>query len=260
MPKIEKHAPGAFCMVELATTDQDAAKKFYTQLFPWSISDHAMGPGGVYTLFRIDDRDVASAYKMPPEQQGLPPRWDLYISVESADKAAARARELGGKVHAEPFDVMEYGRMAVLQDPTGAFFCVWQPKAGIGIALGGVPGTLCWADLSTPDPQRAKQFYEALFGWKVTVGQNDPSGYLHIKNGEQFIGGIQPVEYRDPNAPPHWLAYFVVEDADASTAKAESLGARTYVPVMSVPNAGRFSVLADPQGAVFAAFQPVPNA
>jgi uncharacterized protein len=256
MPVIEKHAPGSFCLVELATTDQNAAKKFYTQLFDWSISEHPIGPGGLYTLFQIDGRDVASAYTMQKEQQGIPPHWDLYITVESADASAARSRELGGKVHAGPFDAMEYGRMAVLQDPTGAFFCVWQPKTAIGIAMADVPGTLCWADLSTPEPEKAKQFYEGLFGWKLIASERDSSGYLHIKNGEEFIGGVPPTSHRDPHTPAHWLAYFLVEDVDASTNKATELGARTYVPPMTIPNAGRFSVLADPQGAVFSVFQP----
>jgi uncharacterized protein len=256
MPVIDKHAPGSFCLVELATTDQDAAKKFYGQLFGWSTSDHSMGPGGKYTLFRLEDRDVASGYTIQKEQQHIPPHWDIYVSVESANDSTARAKELGGKVHAGPFDVMEYGRMAVLEDPTGAVFCVWQPKTGIGIAMAGVPGAFCWADLSTPEPEKAKQFYEGLFGWKIVGSERDSSGYLHIRNGEEFIGGIPPTSHRDPRTPPHWLAYFLVEDTDASTNKATELGARTYVPPMSIPNTGRFSVLADPQGAVFSLFQP----
>jgi uncharacterized protein len=261
MPIIEKHAPGTFCLVELATTDQDAAKTFYTQLFGWSSLDHPMGPNRIYTMFRIQDRDVASAYTMWPQmlEQGIPPHWDLYITVENADETAARAKELGAKIFREPFDVMEFGRMAVIQDPTGAVFCIWQPKAGIGIQLGGVPGTLCWADLSSPDADRAKTFYEKLFGWAIVKGEHDDSGYLHIKNGDQFIGGVLPANLRNPNTPPHWMAYFVVENTDAATAKVHSLGGRTYMPPTDIPNAGRFSIVADPQGAAFALFQPVPQ-
>jgi uncharacterized protein len=119
----------------------------------------------------------------------------------------------------------------------------------------GVAGTLCWADLSTPDPDRAKQFYEKLFGWKITPGQNDTSGYLHIKNGEEFIGGIPPAQHRDPHSPPHWLSYFLVNDVDATAKKGAELGGRMYLPPMSLENVGRFAVLADPQGAAFAIFQ-----
>src|SRR5205807_84414 len=105
-------------------------------------------------------------------------------------------------------DVFDLGRMSVLQDPTGGTFCVWQPKKHQGTGITGVPGTLCWADLSTPDVDRAKSFYSGLFGWQIEAGEKDPSGYLHIKNGDQFIGGIPPAKHRDPHTPPHWLSYF----------------------------------------------------
>ncbi len=201
MPKIEKHAPGAFCYIELSTSDQNAAKKFYTSLFGWSIKEFPMGPGDIYTMFQVDGADAAACYTARPEEraQGVPPHWNLYIATANADETAKKAGTLGGKVLAQPFDVMDQGRMAVVQDPTGAAFCIWQAAKGIGIQIGGVSGTLCWADLSTGDPGRAKTFYEGLFGWQVTLAENDSSGYLHIKNGKEFIGGIPPAEFRNPN-------------------------------------------------------------
>ena len=257
MAIIDKHAPGSFCWIELATTDQAAAKKFYTSLFGWAVNEFPMGPGEMYSIFRIDGRDAAAAYTMRPEQraQGVPPNWLLYVAVESADDAAARTAKLGGKVHAPPFDVMDLGRMAVLQDPTGAVFAVWQAKRHGGIGIAGVPGTLCWADLSTPDTARAQEFYEGLFGWKISPGEKDSSGYLHIQNGETYIGGIPPAQHRNPNAPPHWLVYYYVNDVDAATDKAKQSGANVYLAPMSLEKVGRFSVLADPQGAVFALFK-----
>jgi predicted enzyme related to lactoylglutathione lyase len=259
MPTVEQHAPGSFCLVELATSDQDAAKQFYSQLFAWSVVDHPMDHGGLYTMFQTGGRDAASAYTMSREMEGIPPHWDLYISVENADGAASRARELGGQVLAQPFDVMQYGRMAVLRDPTGAAFRIWQPKQSIGIGVAGVPGTLCWADLNSPDRPRAKQFYESLFGWTVTAGDKDPSEYMHIQNGRQYIGGMLPKQHQPPNAPPHWLPYFLVEDVDASARKAESLGGKTLMPPAAIPDGGRFAVLADRQGAVFAIFRAAPR-
>jgi len=258
MPNIDRHAPGSFCWIELATTDQAAAKAFYSALFGWSINDFPMGPGQSYTMFTLDGRNAAAAYTLDPKNMpGVPPNWALYISVENADAAAAKATEAGGKLLGGPFDVYEFGRMAVLQDPTGAVFCVWQPRQHQGIGIYGVTGTLCWADLSTPNVDGAKPFYETLFGWKISPGEKDPSGYLHIQNGEQFIGGIPPAQYRNPNAPPHWLIYYHVENADAATAKAKELGARVYMEPMTMENVGRWSVVADPQGAVFALFQPI---
>jgi predicted enzyme related to lactoylglutathione lyase len=256
MRHIDKHAPGSFCWIELATTDQTAAKNFYSALFGWTPDDSPMGPGEFYTIFRLDGRDAAAGYTLRADQraQNVPPHWMLYIAVESADQAAAKAQQLGGTVIAPAFDVMEAGRMAVLQDPTGAYFCVWQAGKNNGIGIAGVEGTLCWADLSTSDVKRASEFYSGLFSWEIAAGENDKSGYLHIKNGEHFIGGIPPSEYRQPGVPPHWLAYFWVNDVDASAAKAKQLGAKLLLDPTSIENVGRMAVVSDPQGAVFAIF------
>jgi hypothetical protein len=110
------------------------------------------------------------------------------------------------------------------------------------------------------DPERAKQFYSGLFGWELLLGEKDPSGYLHIKNGGKFIGGIPPAQHRDPGTPPHWLSYFYVRDVDESAKKAQNLGAKIYAPATTIEGVGRMAVLADPQGAVFALFNESPRA
>lgn len=260
---IDTHRPGSFCWIELATTDQNAAKKFYGSLFGWNVNDMPMGPGEFYTIFRLEGRDAAAACTLRKDQleRGVPPHWVIYIAVESADAAANRAGQLGGKVFAPAFDVFEAGRMAVLQDPTGATFCAWQAKSNKGTGIAGVDGTLCWADLSTPDPARAGKFYSDLFGWKIVEDTDDdpPSGYTHIQNGEDFIGGIPPTKHRKPNTPPHWLPYFFVSNCDAAAGKARQLGARFYMEPMTMEGVGRWAVVADPQGATFAIFQPIPK-
>ncbi|MBI3472894.1 MAG: VOC family protein, partial [Candidatus Solibacter usitatus] len=228
MTQIDKHSPGAFCWIELGTSDQNAAKSFYGALFGWSVNDVPMGPSDFYTMFKLQGRDAGAAYTLRPDQreQGVPPHWMIYVAADSADEAANKASQLGATVLAGPFDVSDVGRMAVLRDPTGAVFSLWQPKRNSGIGIAGVDGALCWADLSTPDPARATEFYSGLFGWKIMAGEKDPSGYLHIVNGEAFIGGIPPAAHRDPNMPAHWLPYFTVSDCDASAAQATGLGAR----------------------------------
>jgi predicted enzyme related to lactoylglutathione lyase len=258
MAVIEKHPFGAFCWIELGTTDQNAAKSFYGKLFGWSVNDMPMGPSDFYTMFQLEGRTAAAAYSLRKEQraQGVPPHWIIYVAVESADAAAAGAAQLGGKVLAPPFDVYDAGRMAVLQDPTGAVFCVWQAKKNAGTGIKGVDGTLCWADLSTPDQDCASKFYADLFGWKIMKEDEVPEhNYYHIQNGEDFIGGIPPASYRDPKVPPHWLAYFAVSDCDASAAKAKELGAKFVMPPTTFEDVGRFAVVSDPQGAMFAIFQ-----
>jgi predicted enzyme related to lactoylglutathione lyase len=259
MAHVDKHSSGDFCWIELATTGQNAAKKFYSSLFGWVANDTPMGPDSFYTIFRLQGRDCAAGYTMGAQEQGVPPHWNLYIAVESADAAAEKAASLGGKVFAPPFDVMDAGRMSVLQDPTGAVFNVWQAKRNAGIGITGEAGALCWADLSTGDPARAQKFYSELFGWEISPGEKDPSGYLHIKNRDHFIGGVPPAHVRDPHSPPHWLVYVYVADVDAAASKARELGATFHVPPMSVEGVGRMAIMADPQGAVSAMFKESPK-
>jgi predicted enzyme related to lactoylglutathione lyase len=256
MANIEKHPAGDFCWIELATTDQNSAKNFYTSLFGWTVDDSPMGPGDFYSMFKLNGRDTGAACTLRKEQQeqGVPPHWTLYIAVNNADEAVVKAGQLGGKVLAPAFDVFEAGRMAAMQDPTGASFCVWQPKANQGTGISG-DGTFCWADLSTPDPQQAAKFYSGLFGWQATTGEHDPSGYLHIKNGEDFIGGIPPANRHNPKMPAHWLIYFQVADCEAVAAKAKQLGANIIMPPRLMENVGTIGIVADPQGVVFAIFK-----
>ena len=258
MPTIEKHAPGNFCWVELATTDQPAAESFYCKIFGWS-SDHMnMGTGEIYTIFQLEGRHAAAACTLRPEQlqHGVPPHWGVYISVENTDASAARASQLGGKLIAAPFDVGDAGRMAIVQDPTGAAFSIWQANTNPGIGIADAHGTLCWCDLNTPDQARASEFYSALFGWEIMKEDEKPEhNYWHVKNGGAFIGGIPPASQHRPGTPAHWIAYFTVSDCDQTAGEAKSLGAKLYLPPTDFEDVGRVSVLADPQGATFAIFK-----
>jgi uncharacterized protein len=257
MATIDKHAAGSFCWVELHTSDQDAAKRFYESLFGWQANDMPMGPDDLYTIWRLEGRDAAAGCTLRPEEKNhhVPPHWELYIAVDNVDDTVAKAKQLGANILVAPFDVFDAGRMAVVQDPTGAVFCPWQAKRNTGIGIHSVHGTLCWADLSTPDVKRASDFYAALFGWHIAADPKDKSGYLHIKNGEHFIGGVPPSEHRLKGTPPHWMAYFLVDDVDATAEKAKQGGAKFYVPPMTMEGVGRLAILADPQGAGFAIFK-----
>ena len=256
MANIDKHPAGSFCWVELATTDQKAAKTFYTSLFGWAVEDNPMGPDDFYSMFKLSGRDTGAAYSMRKEQraQGVPPHWMVYIAVENADKSVAKAAQAGGTVLSPAFDVMDKGRMGVIQDPTGAIFSLWEPKQSQGITISG-DNSFCWADLSTPNSERAGKFYAELFGWQLMKDEKDPSGYIHIKNGEHFIGGIPPAEHRNPNSPPHWLIYFQVADVQAATAKVGQLGGKVLMPVRAMENVGTWSIVSDPQGAAFSLFK-----
>lgn len=257
MTNIDLYPVGSFCWIELHTTDQNAAKSFYGSLFGWEAHDNPMGPDAYYTEFKLHGREAAAACTLLPDErsESVPPYWMIYMTVENADVAVAKAKELGGKPFGPAFDVMDAGRMAIVQDPTGAVFCMWQASKNVGIRIAHVHGTLCWADLSTPDVKGASDFYSGLFGWHLIADPKDPSGYLHIKNGEHHIGGIPPASSRQPGTPPHWMAYFQVDDVDATANKAKEMGAKLHLPPMSMAGVGRLSVIADPQGAVFAIFK-----
>jgi predicted enzyme related to lactoylglutathione lyase len=258
MPSVSKHKPGAFCWFELTTTNQAEARTFYQALFGWSADDSPIGPNDFYTTFSVPAGSVGAAYTMRKKErdQGVPPHWLTYVTVQSADAAAKKAAELGGTAVAPPFDVMDFGRMSVVQDPAGGMLAVWEAKAHHGAGAVHEPGSVVWVDLSTPDQPRAGKFYGDLFGWKMTAGKNevDPKAgdYFHIVNDGDFIGGIPPAEHRNPQMPAHWLIYVSVPEATAAIAKAESFGGRLLHGPVTIEGARTFAVLADPQGAVFA--------
>jgi uncharacterized protein len=247
------YEPGTFCWADLTTTDQDAAKAFYTGLFGWEAQDMPAGDYAVYSVMRVGGKSVAAIAPQPAQQRdaGAPPVWNSYVSVESADATAERARELGASVHAPAFDVFEAGRMAVIQDPQGAYVLVWQPKMHFGAALVNAPGALVWNELQSPDPDASASFYRDLFGWDVAQFPGMSDTYLGIKNGEANNGAIRPLS--PPGVPPNWLVYFGVEDVDSAIAKVGALGGRTMAGPIDIEIA-KIAVVADPQGAVFALY------
>ena len=256
MKNIDQHKLGSFAWFELATTDQSAAKKFYSSLFGWDPVDMPMGPDATYTMFRIQGRDAAGGYTLMPQMRdaGVPPHWALYIAVSSADETAAKVAQAGGTVVMGPIDVFDIGRMIVVRDPTGAMINFWQEKRSNVNRVAEAPGTVCWADLNTQDVPKGTEFYGKVLGWKWEASEHDHSGYLHIKNGDEMIGGAPPSHMLPPNVPPHWMLYFLVSDVDASTRKLAELGGKVFMGPMDIPNAGRFSIVTDPQGAAFALF------
>jgi uncharacterized protein len=260
MQETPEYAPGTFCWVELGTSDGEGAKKFYTELFGWDFTDNPIGPGMVYTMLKQDGKDVGALYQLMPEMkaQGIPPHWLSYVSVKSADEAAAKAKEAGGTLMKEPFDVFTVGRMAVIQDPTGAVFALWQAGTHHGAAIVNVPNSLVWNELATTDTAKAGDFYATLFAWTKDVQQFGPMEYTIFKNGDRGAGGMFKITPEMGNIPPHWLVYFAVADCDATVEKATALGARVMKPADDIPGVGRFAILLDPQGAAFAVIKTNP--
>jgi uncharacterized protein len=237
------HAPGTFSWADLSTTDTEGAKAFYTGLFGWDTEDNPVPEGGVYTMLKKGGKAVAALSGV--QQEGQPPAWNSYVTVESADDSAAAADEHGGTVVTGAFDVMDVGRMAVVQDPTGAFYCIWEPGTSIGAERVNEPGALTINQLNTSDHQRAQEFYAGVFGWRFEQVAEGDQPYWGIYNGDRLNGGMMEEQ------PSAWLVYFGSESVDDDAGRVVELGGRVIVPPMSVPG-GRILVAQDPQGGVFA--------
>jgi predicted enzyme related to lactoylglutathione lyase len=266
--KRDGYLPGVPCWVDTSQPDPQAAAAFYAGLFGWEFEDRMPEDApGHYFVARLEGADVAAVGSQMAEG---PVAWSTYIWVESADETAAKVTAAGGTVLAEPFDVLDAGRMAIFADPAGAVFSVWQAGTHRGAEVVNAAGTWNWSDLNTSDFEGAKAFYGAVFGWKPLGGddftmwtvpgysdflqRNDPGiKERHKEAGapEGFsdaIGWMQPLR---GEAPPHWSVTFSVDDVDAVAARAAELGGRVIVEPFDVEPV-RIAVLSDPAGAVFA--------
>jgi predicted enzyme related to lactoylglutathione lyase len=251
MTERTEYAPGTPCWVDLASPDCEAAKRFYGEVFGWDAEE--TGPveeTGGYTMFTLRGKNVAG---MAPLQDGQPPAWGPYVSVTDAAATIKAANDAGATVLVEPLTVPAAGTMAVFADPTGAVCCVWQPDQHIGAQLVNEPGAMCWNELDTRDPAKAKAFYTGLFGWGTdTMPGGDGTEYTVWTLDGQGVGGMMAMPDAVPaEVPSHWLNSFAVDDCDASVAKIESLGGSVLMPAMDMEGVGRFAVVADPQGAAF---------
>jgi predicted enzyme related to lactoylglutathione lyase len=281
MPERDGYIPGVPCWIDTSQPDPEAAVAFYGGLFGWEFED-VMPPEseGRYFMARLRGGNVAAVGSIP---EGAPQMamWNTYVAVESADQAASKVLDAGGQALMEPFDVMDAGRMAVLADPEGAAFCVWQAKRQPGAQIVNEPGSLNFNDLNTRDVEGAKSFYGSVFGWQTLMleggfqmwtlpgygdhlEQRDPGlrgrmGEVGAPAGfEDSVASINPIADNQPDVPAHWNVTFAVDDADATAGKATELGGKVIVPPFDAPWV-RMTVIADPQGAMFTASKFVPE-
>ena len=239
---------GTPCWVDVTTTDLEGTKAFYATLFGWEAATDPSPEAGGYTTFRLRGKDVAAA--SPSPQPDARTGWKTYITSDLVDATAAKITEAGGSVLAEPFDVLDAGRMAFAGDPTGGVFGVWQASAHKGAQLVNEPGTWNWSELATRDVATARAFYSAVFGWASEELTDVPGGY-HVQTIDGHrVAGILPISPEMGNMPTGWGVYFSVEDADASTAKAQELGGTVVAEPFDV-TVGRTAWLLDPLGTPF---------
>lgn len=244
---------GEFCWQELGTRDMPGCKAFYAAVGGLQHRDDPMPMGDMlYTTFFSEGGSVGGGYVLGAPHEGMPSFWLGYIYVDDVDVTAAKAKDLGGTLMAEPMDIPGVCRMAVVVDPQGAMLGLFKPAGLPGMARHGfAPGGFSWFDLMTTDVEAAKAFYGELFGW--TSETNDMGGgnfYTSWKRGEQGFGGMVQMDGPDwEGIPPHWGAYLTVADTDAAVAAAIEHGGQVRVPPTDIPNVGRFAMLADPGGA-----------
>ncbi|WP_326673608.1 VOC family protein [Streptomyces sp. NBC_01257] len=244
--KLTAPVPGGPCWIELSTSDVPAAKSFYTALFGWRCETDPREEAGGYTMARLGDARVAAL--SPVYQPGQPPAWTVSFAAEDTDAVAEKAKAAGGTLLVGPMDVFEEGRFAVLADPSGAVFSLWQGRAFAGADLFNEPGALGWTELATRDRDTALTFYDDVFGWSVTPSDTYPQWGV---DGADF-GGLLAMEGNiPPEVPPHWLPYIAVSDVDATAATAQSGGGDLLMPPTDIAHGRRIAVVRDPQGAAF---------
>lgn len=253
MKIVEAYPDYTFCWAELGTTDAAAAKSFYSGLFGWQAADVPLPQGGTYTMLQIDGHNVAALSQLSQDElaAGSRPFWSSYISVSDVDKAAEKAEAAGAKLFIGPFDVMDSGRMAIIQDPDGAYVGLWQPQNHIGAQLVNYPRTVVWNELAAKDGEKASAFYAEAFGWTVHTDNNSSPPYTLFVNGKRMAGGMITLDPQWGDVPPHWATYFAVDDVDETVDRAKGLGASVNVEPFDIPGTGRLAMLQDPQGASF---------
>jgi predicted enzyme related to lactoylglutathione lyase len=275
MPERNGYPAGVPCWVDSSQPDPQAAANFYSELFGWDVED-VMPPDSPmkYYIGRIRGGDVGAIGSQP---EGAPPvpMWNTYIWVDSADETAEKVKAAGGQVAMDAMDVMDAGRMAAFSDPEGAIFFVWEPNNHKGSQVVNEHGAVNFNGLNTRDPERAKEFYGAVFGWKTLdlgggglffqlpgysehLEQINP-GFKEAISGSgapegfgDVVALLTPIGDDQPDVPANWSVTFAVDDADAAAQKTTEMGGQVLAPPFDAPWV-RMTVLQDPQGAVFVA-------
>jgi predicted enzyme related to lactoylglutathione lyase len=227
---------------------------FYGRLFGWDYQE-GTEETGFYTTAVIDGRAVAGLGEMPPEQ-GMPTAWTTYLSASDVDKSAEAVTGAGGQIVIPPMDVMNFGRMAVAADPTGAVFGLWQARDHNGVEVANEPGTLTWNECMTRDFEAARGFYGKAFGYGFDDMSGDGFTYAVLTVDGKVVGGLGALPGDvPPEVPAHWGIYFAVQDTDAIAGKVPELGGAVLEPPSDSPQ-GRIAFIADDQGAQFRVIAP----
>ena len=247
---------GTVVWVDLTTPGVEAAGDFYADLLGWTLTV-AETDMGRYHVAAVADRATAGLMAPGPDEAEPSPAWSVYIGVDDLEHSLARITAAGGVVRVPPMDIPGGARIAVVADPAGAQFVVIGRFAAEELPAPTTPGALHWAEVMSRDPAIARQFYTEVFGWRADTSAAGGMPYTIFAQGDRPVAGLMGMPAEVPaEAPSHWLGYFAVADAEGAVERAEDLGGKVAAGVREVPG-GRFAVLEDPAGAVFAVFEPV---
>ncbi len=258
MPLLEKYQHGVPCWIDLATTDLEAAKEFYSGLFGWSYIDEQMGEMGIgaYSMAMVDDIATATIYELGPDQLRpvAKPAWNVYVVVNDIEATLQNVQQNSGTVVLDATDVDRAGRVAVIEDPTSCQATLWQPDEFQASLIRAEPGAFTWAEHASTDRERSVRFYENVLGIEtVTTPMGNLDAYTTWMVGDIAVAGMfqWPDEMIADGVPSMWFVYFQVNDLDASVEYVETNGGQAMADAPVETDVGRILVMRDPQGADF---------
>ncbi|MCW2926064.1 MAG: cfp30B [Thermoleophilia bacterium] len=240
-----------FWWADLQAHDVKAAVEFYGRTLGWEFREEHDAEGTiVYWTALLGKQTVAGVGEMPGEAVagGMPSAWTNYVTVDDAAATCATATQLGGRVLMGPMEVMDQGTMAIVLDPTGAAFGLWQNGRHTGADAVNQPSTYTWAELYSSDVDQATAFYAALFGW-TAAPMVEGGDYLVLSNDGHQMAGLMPKPAEMGDAPDAWVTYYGVADVMAAKAEVTAAGGTVlWGPTQTGP--GTTIGVQDPQGAV----------
>ncbi|MDV3129872.1 VOC family protein [Mycobacterium sp. 21AC1] len=240
---------GAPIWIDLTTSDVDRAKEFYSSVFGWTYETGGEEYGGYVSAF-LDGRIVAGLMRNDP-QWNSPDFWTTYLHTADADAAVAAADAAGGSNCGGVMDIPEKGRMAMITDPTGGFFGLWQPTGHHGYEAFNETGAPLYFQLTTTDYAGALDFYRAAFGWTTqTVADSDEFRYsTAVFDGEELLG-VMDGSVIPGGVASTWTCFFGAEDVDKTVELVVEHGGSVVRAAEDTPY-GRLASVTDPTGAGF---------
>ena len=219
-------AHGDFVWCDLSTFHVAGTRAFYGSLFGWRYETTNQPDGTPYHIASTGGREAAAVFEMPERFQvmGLPSFWMSYIAVDDIDAAVDTARTLGGKVEVEPMAFGDAEQIALVRDPLGAGFTLYQGSGLTPRPAKAAPGQMAWNALYVSDLLAVRTFYEALFGWQIADDPAQP-GTATVRNASGTdISAIHEVDDALRGKDQFWGVHFAVADTDAAKADITAAG------------------------------------